>query len=470
MDAEFLVALKEIRKSPRKMRQSYIETCGLLPLINLCVTESFSLKEKIDVILNDHNEQCYCGNRLKFNKQFCSVTCRNKDQTTKTEIGRKNSLNKVTRAAKMKQTLIERYNVDSVQKIPSAKEKTKASKQQYYESVLRDTFERYKLSYDDFLDKDHLEIIAKDTCLSHLSEKQFNGMHPMTVWRHYERVGASLGIGKTSSAGEREINNWVQSLGFETISNDRTMIKPKELDILIPSMKTAIEFNGLFYHKDLKSYHKDKFDLCYTAGLTLLQFFEDEWYYKENIVKSIIKSKLQLNETVHARKCKIALISSKQALAFLDDNHLQGKINGRHYGLSYNDEIVSLMTVGKCRYYNGMEILRFANKCNINVVGGFTKLLKHAKANEKITTIYSYADMRISTGKTYEMFGKFVKETEPGYFWLKNNKRISRYATQKHKLSKVLGDNFDPTLTENDNMLNNNYSKIYDCGHRLYLL
>jgi hypothetical protein len=67
---------------------------------------------------------------------------------------------------------------------------------------------------------------------------------------------------------------------------------------------------------------------------------------------------------------------------------------------------------------------------------------------------------------------RFVKETTPGYFWFHSSsvKRISRYQTQKRKLKKLLGVKFDAALTEEENMVNAGYMKIYDAGHKLYVI
>ena len=40
---------------------------------------------------------------------------------------------------------------------------------------------------------------------------------------------------------------------------------------------------------------------------------------------------------------------------------------------------------------------------------------------------------------------------------------------QKHKLVKLLGDKFNPTLSESDNMKNNQFSKVYDCGNMVFV-
>jgi hypothetical protein len=62
--------------------------------------------------------------------------------------------------------------------------------------------------------------------------------------------------------GQKEIGEYIQSLGFNIIFNDRKTLNPFELDILIPSKNVAIEYNGNYWHSEdrLKTikYHQNK--------------------------------------------------------------------------------------------------------------------------------------------------------------------------------------------------------------------
>lgn len=72
--------------------------------------------------------------------------------------------------------------------------------------------------------------------------------------------------------------------------NDRTIIKPKELDIYIPELKLAIEYNGIYWHSIEsgadKYVHRNKSVACRNLGIRLIHIFEfedlDEQIYKVN--------------------------------------------------------------------------------------------------------------------------------------------------------------------------------------------
>jgi len=100
----------------------------------------------------------------------------------------------------------------------------------------------------------------------------------------------------TISKGERELSQFVESFGISIVKNDRTQIvNPKtgynlELDIWIPSMNKAIEYNGLYWHSLVgrESNDKTKAKQCRQLGIDLLIVSDEQWNnYKEMEMKRI---------------------------------------------------------------------------------------------------------------------------------------------------------------------------------------
>lgn len=278
---------------------------------------------------------------------------------------------------------------------------------------------------------------------------------------------------------EKEVAEYVKSIyDGRVVENDRSVINPFELDIYLPDKRLAIEFDGFYWHSDAKNkdnyYHLNKTELCEKQGIQLIHVFEDEWIEKQEIVKDRIKSILGIYEKrIYARKCIIKEVNSKESNQFLEANHLQGKDGASiRYGLFYQDELVSVMTFGKPRFNKNYEweLIRFASKLGTQIVGGANKLLKFFKKNHD-GSIISYADRRYSIGKLYESMGfKLLSVSAPNYWWTKQRQKLSRYQCQKHKLSVILKDSFNPELSETENMMFNGYDKIYDCGNLVYVL
>lgn len=65
-----------------------------------------------------------------------------------------------------------------------------------------------------------------------------------------------------------------------------------------------------------------KTEACDAKGVRLVHIFEDEWTYRQDIVKSVISGMFGLNEKIYARKCEIREVSPECATAFLEKNHL----------------------------------------------------------------------------------------------------------------------------------------------------
>jgi len=271
--------------------------------------------------------------------------------------------------------------------------------------------------------------------------------------------------------------------------NDRSLIKPKEIDIISYEHKFGVEYDGLMFHsfgkskysmfdnstkeKLLKSVHEDKTDLCEENGFQLFHIFENEWLQKREIWESVLNSKLGKTKRIYARKCDIMEVSSRVASNFENENHLQGEgLSSIRIGLYHAGSLVSLMTFGKSRFSKEYqyELIRFCSKLNHTVVGAGSKLLKYFEKNYSPESLVTYANRRWSQGNLYDAIGfTYSHSSKANYFYFKDGSMLleSRNKCQKHKLHKIL-DIFDKDLSETENMYNNGYRKIYDSGNKVY--
>lgn len=272
------------------------------------------------------------------------------------------------------------------------------------------------------------------------------------------------------SVGQQELFEYVKSLRVDAIINDRKIIEPLEIDILLPDQKMGIEYCGLYWHNELfvdKNYHKQKLDNMRLKGYALLTIYEDEWYNNKDIVKSIIASKLgKIDKKIYARKCTVREVYDREEVAaFLDNNHIQGKINYSYaIGLYFNDELVSVMTFIIER--EKATLNRFCVEKYNSVIGGFSKLLRNfekLKGNE-ITEIKTFADCRWSNGSVYRNT-EFVEDglILPDYEYIMSNKRYHKFLFRKDKMKQKLKE-FHSEATEHENALLNGLHRIYDCG------
>lgn len=184
------------------------------------------------------------------------------------------------------------------------------------------------------------------------------------------------------SRREERVASMLESLGFNVIRNCRTLIKAitgqsMELDLYLPDLGVAFEFNGYQFHCSSlseyakpKTYHQRKTDECLSKGVRLYHIWEDTPDY---LCDSLILSKLGLCERVYARECSIVKLPN----GWFSDRHVDGDcVSQLRFGLAKDDKVVCGISF---RFNNGYaEIARFSNEIGVTVVGGYSKLLKHS--------------------------------------------------------------------------------------------
>lgn len=305
------------------------------------------------------------------------------------------------------------------------------------------------------------------------------GVHKETIRKYIKEFNLENKFNKSfGSIAERDIYNLCKQYASDTVSRDKKVIAPQELDIYIPSCKLAIEFNGDYWHNADRvgsTYHQDKTIACAKEGIQLISIFEHEWkneYTKEKIVQ-IIKSKLiNPSKVIYARKTEVREVSEQEAREFEELYHLQGytaaKIN---LGLYSNNELISLITFGIPRFNKryDYEVIRYCTKYDYAIVGGIEKLFSHFVKEYKPKSIITYADISKFTGNVYSKLGfKPIMPnpiTKPNYVWVSadGTSILKRYQTQKHKLiRKGLGTK---EQTEKEIMQGLGYDQVFDCGN-----
>lgn len=292
---------------------------------------------------------------------------------------------------------------------------------------------------------------------------------------------SSSGVSKP----EKEIREFLESLGISCEYNCRNIIKNKktgrylELDIYIPSLNLAIEYDGFFWHKagrTGKFYHSMKTDLCNEKGISLIHIFEDEWVFnREIVIQRLLKILgISSSKVIYARDKNISIkeIDAKTKNKFLEKYHLQGVDRcSIKLGAFYYDELVSVMTFSKKSISKGSkpkegewELSRFSSNFKYHIQGVAGKLVKYFQRNYKWTEIISYADRRWSQGKLYYSLGfDFEKITVPNYWYIKDYQRIHRYNLRKRSEE-------PKELTEIELRLSEGYDMIWDCGSYKFVL
>jgi hypothetical protein len=481
------------------------------------------IKVKCDVCGNekDLSLQKYNKNISKYNLYTCSTKCayvKNK-KTNLDKYGTEHHLQSKIIKDKLNNTINDKYGVDNVFQLDFVKEKIINSNlkkhgveyPQQNKDILNKSNEtnlkkygfkrpgqskriqeKQILSCKKNLIKHFKNVLINDIDYSHNNINCYcikcNSNFDIHIKTLYSRTSNNLEICtncnpliKMLSDKENQILQIIkESYNGEILTNIRNIISPYELDIYLPELKLAFEFNGLYWHNELyrdKNYHFDKTNRCIENNIQLIHIWEDDWDNNPELIKSMILNKLgKIPYKIYARKTIIKEISDNKLIRkFLDENHIQGFVGSSiKLGLFYNNELVSLMTFGKKRKIMNSssndgeyELLRFCNKKFTTVVGGASKLFKYFIRNYNFKEITTYADRSYSNGNLYtELNFNYVNLTNPNYYYIINNIRKHRFGFRKDILIK---EGFDKNKSEHEIMLDRKIYRIYNSGNYKYI-
>lgn len=357
-----------------------------------------------------------------------------------------------------KQTTLEKYGVSHVAQIGTARTQIQLeaiSSSEKLAKFISESFD-HKPSAAEVADK---LGISRGTLKAHLLNK---GLTDLVTYGNTEVSGFEKAIRSAYPCDH---------------PNDRTVLNGRELDLYYPELKLGIEFNGNYWHSELKKsdarYHQSKSLDALKKGIRVIHIFEYEWSNKRKrtIIKDMLSS-IYYGDRVNrlqARRCELRLVSAKESEEFLNRTHIQGYAQAKiTIGLYYENKLVSLMSFGKPRFNTECEweLIRFSTELSTQVIGGAAKMFKNFVENYKPTSVISYCDLSKFTGNIYKIL-EFNLEgiTEPNYVWinLQTYDVMSRYQTQKHQLVALgLGNDYE---SEVDIMSRLGYKRIYDCGN-----
>lgn len=276
------------------------------------------------------------------------------------------------------------------------------------------------------------------------------------------------------SKAENEIYKYVCGLiGDENvIKKDREILDGKELDIYIPCMRIAIEYNGLRWHSEEfnkgNDYHLNKLLQCNSKGIKLIQIFEDEWLERKDIVLKKIKHILGFNdgEKIYARNTSIREIDCYEARDFLEKNHIQGFVaSTKYFGAFYKDSLIAVMTftLEGDRCWN---LTRFATDNDKRCIGLAGKLFSAFLRAYNPKYVKSFADRRWTLSEANNVYVRLgfelEEEMKPQYRYVNGHKREHKFKYRKKNLHKRYGVPIE--WTEHKMTKHLGFYRIYDCG------
>jgi hypothetical protein len=210
----------------------------------------------------------------------------------------------------------------------------------------------------------------------------------------------------------------------------------------------------------------------------LVHLWEDVWLAKRKQVLGRIKSFLGLNKGLYGRKAKIVILSKKQTKDFLTDHHLHGFARAKYnFGLTIDDNIIAAACFSEARpmkakgeTYKSAELVRFASKQGITVIGGLSKLIKNFTKQVKINDLMTYADRDWSLGKGYDTLGFDLSSITPPTYLYVNIKTLDRHFPHRLPKEIMLAHAAQNILNLDDFLMLNGFMKVFNTGNLKYHL
>lgn len=278
------------------------------------------------------------------------------------------------------------------------------------------------------------------------------------------------------SRTENKIKDFLVGLSLSIEQSNRKLIKPLELDIIIPEKKIAIEYNGIRWHSEKfgkdKNYHLNKTQLCKEQGYRLIHIWEDDYNRDPERELNFLRHTLGCSdtETIYARKTTLKEVDKKEAKEFLDAYHIQGGVGASSFiGAYLEDKLVSVTAFTYKDNKSYVELVRHVNHGDYNVTGSLGKATKYFSKICDLDII-SFCDLSRFDGKSYEKAGFIVdKILPPDYKYVVGDKRDHKFNWRKKNIKSKLPEVYDESLTEKEMMELADIPRIWDCGKIRYI-
>lgn len=286
------------------------------------------------------------------------------------------------------------------------------------------------------------------------------------------------------SKGEKAVGDFINSIGLETVNNNRKIFEGMEIDIIVPENSICFEFNGNLYHSEVygkknRYFHLNKTEKCNKKGYDLYHIQEDEWEFKKDIVQSKIRYALNKSNIINSKDCEFKFITFKEKNDFLYFNDIEGRDRSSIFvGCFYDEELVSVCTFKKPKG-SDFKISRFCEKNNFKIEGVLLMFIKFMCDNFKIDKVVSSLDIRWNPNQNKNIYVEngfnLFKIVPPIFSYFNKSraykiKRLNRFNYNKYIIRDKFPHVYNENKTEWQMMQELKFDRIWDCGKYFFLL
>lgn len=195
------------------------------------------------------------------------------------------------------QKRLEKYGYSYPMQSPEIKNKIKQTCLEKY--GFENPAQQHLLNYEFWNDRDFWikEFITKNNTFNLYKAMTFFGCRQPAAHNQLKILNIDYTKFGGTSIVEQDIADYIKTeFNLEIVQNVRNIISPLELDIYIPALKLAIEYNGAYWHSYhpeigtcnkqldfnlMRSRHQQKSLACLNKGIRLLHIYEDEANYSK---------------------------------------------------------------------------------------------------------------------------------------------------------------------------------------------
>lgn len=252
----------------------------------------------------------------------------------------------------------------------------------------------------------------------------------------------------------------------------------KEIDMYLPDLNIAIEFNGLLWHSEILSLQngKDKkrdfkkFIECKDNMIKHIMIYEDEFLHKKEQLLNFLEYHLEVNDIYSNRKIYTKPVRPRVGIKFVEKYSMYPNINNAFYYGIYNldtDEIIGIITykIIKIEGLKYIKILDYTHKTNYNLKYCWRQCFESILQFTEIDNTIMYCNNRLNQEDFAQLIGlKYNRLIEPSYEYFKYPESIRMVpGTVESKIK-------DESLTEWEKMLIEGYNRIWNCGQSVYAM
>ena len=432
---------KRSRESIEKAKKTYKKT-----MLEKYGVENYWQTEESKNLKRDFS------NRPKRSKQAEEAALKKRQETNLRKYGHTCSLYGKN-AEKVKKILEEKYGKNGVQKRASQVASQKRWNK-HFESLVAHC-ERENLTILDHSSKNAKNFYRCNTC--NLTFHRING-YPFCP----ECNKSSQFVSKK----EKEIANYIRSFyKGEVRENYRQLFAGtnKEVDIWLPELNLAIEYDGTFWHSynrftdmsfsEFSKAAEWKRLECEKMGVRLITINECDYLDRPEVFQAFLKNVILPRKRIHGRKTIVKEIDTQTAREFCEKHHLNGFRGGStKLGLFLEEQLLAVAVFAKHPVHQ-FECTRLAFASGVEVIGGWAKLQAHFGK-----PFLHYVNLNYFPGKNV---------TGCGYrFVLPDGRVLARNPQGLKKYCKT----YDERISDFANCINNGFLCIPDLGNdkRLY--